>query len=99
MASPNSLPVVHNPAASRFEVTVEGRLAVADYVLEGGTMIITHTFVPPELRGRGLAEQLVRAALGHARAARLRVNPACSYVESFIARHPEYADLLADRGG
>jgi predicted GNAT family acetyltransferase len=56
---------------------------------------MTHTFVPGELRGRGLAEQLVRAALEHARAEKLRVVPACSYVAKYIERHPEYRALLA----
>ncbi|MBC8040865.1 MAG: N-acetyltransferase, partial [Opitutaceae bacterium] len=31
----------------------------------------------------------------HARANKLRVVPACSYVASFIERHREFADLLA----
>lgn len=95
MSELQSPPVVHEPAARRFVVSVAGREAVADYELAGGTMILTHTFVPPELRGRGLAERLVRAALEHARGQGLRVDPACSYVATFLARHPEYGDLLA----
>jgi predicted GNAT family acetyltransferase len=94
-SSPPPLTVHHNPAASRFEVTVEGRLAVADYVLTGQRMALTHTFVPPELRGRGVAEALVRAALADARTRQLRVDPQCSYVARFIERHAEYQDLLA----
>jgi predicted GNAT family acetyltransferase len=86
--------VRHNPAASRFEVEVDGHLGVAEYEVRGGEMVLTHTFVPVELRGRGLAEQLVRAALAHARAAHLRVVPACSYVAKFIAAHPEFSPLL-----
>jgi predicted GNAT family acetyltransferase len=88
-------PVVHETAAARFKVLVGGQEAVADYVLQGGTMVLTHTYVPPGLRGRGLAERLVRAALEHARAGRFRVEPACSYVATFMDRHPEYRDLLA----
>lgn len=88
-------PVVHQAAAGRFAVVVGGQEAVADYVLQGGTMVLTHTYVPPGLRGRGLAERLVRAALDHARASGLRAEPACSYVATFLERHPEYGDLLA----
>ncbi|MEN9677800.1 MAG: hypothetical protein RIS76_3696 [Verrucomicrobiota bacterium] len=68
-------------------------MALAEYHLEGGRMALTHTFVPPELRGRGLAERVVRAALEHARTLGLRVVPQCSYVDSFLRRHPELADL------
>ncbi len=87
--------VQHNTAAHRFEAEVDGLLSTTDYELRGEQMIFTHTFVPPQLRGRGLAEKLVRAGLEHARAERLRVVPACSYVEVFIERHAEFKPLLA----
>jgi hypothetical protein len=87
--------VVHHAAAHRYELTVDGHLSVCEYELAAGRMIFTHTVVPPELRGRGIAEQLVRAALADARAAGRPVVPACSYVAKFIGRHTEYQDLLA----
>jgi len=82
--------VRHNVAERRFEIDVDGIVSVVDYELADGRMILTHTYVPSELRGRGLAEKLVRAALLHARAAGLTVVPACSYVAAFIERHPEF---------
>jgi predicted GNAT family acetyltransferase len=88
----NSVPgseVVHVPAAGRFELRIDGAVAVAEYKCGEGMLVCTHTFVPPELRGRGIAERLVRAALEYARAEGLRVVPACSYVAAFIERHPE----------
>jgi uncharacterized protein len=87
--------VRHNVAAHRFEAEVEGMTSVADYVRRDGQMIMTHTFVPPELRGRGIAEKLVRAALEHARDEKVRVVPACSYVDIYIQRHPEFQPLVA----
>ena len=86
--------VRHDETQSRFVAEIDGHLAHADYVIEAGRMVFTHTFVPPELRGRGVAEQLVRPALAHARARNLRVVPACSYVAAFIQRHAEFRDLL-----
>jgi predicted GNAT family acetyltransferase len=94
-SEPKPIAVRHNAAEHRFEAEVDGKLAVADYEVQGERMIFTHTFVPPELRGRGIAEKLVRVALEHARTERLRVVPACSYVEVFIERHPEFKPLLA----
>jgi uncharacterized protein len=94
-SNPAKITVRHNADQSRFEATVEGHLAVAEYVLEGEQMLFTHTLVPPELRGRGLAEKLVRAGLAEARAQQRRVVPACSYVAAFIARNPEFKELLA----
>lgn len=86
--------VTHNVSAHRFEAEVEGFLAVAEYERRANVMLLTHTFVPPELRGRGLAEKLVRAALDQARTDQVRVVPSCSYVAGFIQRHPEYQSLL-----
>jgi predicted GNAT family acetyltransferase len=88
--------VTHNPAASRFEATVEGRLCVAQYRVYGKVMMLTHTGVPVALRGRGIAAELVRAALDHARARGLKVRPDCSYAEAYMQRHPETLDLLND---
>lgn len=86
--------VVHNEAALRYEIEIEGALAFAEYEVSGDRMIFTHTFVPPELRGRNIAAELATAALAGARAAGKRVVPQCSYVAKFIERHSEYADLV-----
>lgn len=86
--------VRHNPEETRFEATVEGLLSVVDYQRTAGQLELTHTYVPAELRGRGIAEKLVRAALEFARSEKLRVLPACSYVGAFIARHAEFQPLL-----
>ena len=96
MMSPESpIEIIHNRAANRFETTVDGRQSVADYVIRDKEMIMTHTYVPSELRGRGIAEKLVRAALEHAKKEGCHVVPACSYVDTFIRRHPEYQRLVA----
>ena len=90
----SSHPIQHATAQQRFELTADGVTAVAEYQLDGSRVIFTHTFVPPEMRGKGLAESLVRAALAWARAEKLKVVPQCSYVARFIERHHEYSDLV-----
>lgn len=92
--TPNGITVRHNPGDSRFEATVEGLLSVVDYTRAAGEIALTHTYVPVELRGRGIAEQLVRVALEFARTEKLKVVAACSYVDAFIARHVEFKPLL-----
>ena len=86
--------VTHYPASSRFEATVDGHLCVCQYRVFGKVMMLTHTGVPQALRGRGIAAQLVQAALDHARAKRLKVRPDCSYAEIYMQRHPQTLDLL-----
>lgn len=89
-----TLTIEHNAAASRFETTVDGSRCVADYVLAGTTLTLHHTEVPPSLAGRGIAAALVAEALAHARREGWRVRPTCSYVASYMQRHPETLDLL-----
>lgn len=87
--------VRHNAEQSRFEAVVDGVQCVADYRLANGVMVMTHTYVPPPLEGRGIAAELVGAALSHAREHRLKIDPRCSYVRGYMRRHPETASLQA----
>ena len=87
--------IVHNAAEQRFEARIERWLCRCDYRLQEGVMLLVHTEVPPALEGRGIAAQLVRAALDHAVRQRLKVQPRCSYVRVYMRRHPETASLLA----
>lgn len=86
--------VRNNETESRFECTVDGKVSVIEYESSPGKIIFTHTEVPEELSGRGIAKDMVVAALKHARDKKLRVVPLCSYVATYIERHPEYADLV-----
>ena len=88
-----SAEISHNPRTHRFEVKVDGVPCVLDYTLDNGVMTITHTIVPSAVGGRGIAANLVRTALDKARAEHWKVDPACSYSEIWMTRHPEYADL------
>lgn len=88
-----STEISHNPTTHRFEVKVDGVPCVLDYTLDNGVMTITHTIVPSAVGGRGIASNLVKTALDKARAEHWKVDPACSYSEIWMTRHPEYADL------
>ena len=89
------LDISHDPVAHRFEAQVEGALCVLDYALAGGVMTLTPTEVPPAVGGRGVAGELVRAALEFVRAKGWKVVPACSYAAAWMDRHPAYAELRA----
>jgi predicted GNAT family acetyltransferase len=84
-----------NPALSRFELDADGATAVLLYRLADGVMTLHHTETPAHLRGRGIASRLVRGALEAARAQGLKVVPRCGFVAGYMARHPEFNDLLA----
>ena len=87
--------VTHDPAARRFATKVDGVEAHLEYLRHGDVITITHTIVPEVIGGRGIAGALVKAAMDHARAEGLKVNPVCSYSAAWMAKHPEYQDLHA----
>jgi predicted GNAT family acetyltransferase len=94
MAMADPTEVVHRPEVQRFEALVDGQRCELDYMLSARTMRIHHTGVPPSLQGRGIAAALAAAALAEARRQGWRVHPVCSYVRSYMRRHPETQDLL-----
>ena len=81
--------VVDNAAAGRFELAVDGHLAIAEYHIAGGAIYFTHTETPPALEGRGVGGRLVRAALESAKARGLKIVPRCSFVAAYQRKHPE----------
>jgi len=84
-----------NKEKSQYETTVDGTVALAAYELEPENRIVfTHTIVPQELSGRGIAQSLAKHALDDARTRNLTVVPQCAFIASYIKRHPEYEDLL-----
>lgn len=87
--------VIHNTERLRFEINIEAAQAVLDYQLSDGLMVITHTFVPEELRGQSIAGQLAKAAFDFAREEALKVVPQCSYIGVYARRHPEAKALLS----
>jgi uncharacterized protein len=82
----------HDSTARRFSTRVEGLQAVLDYTLTDGVMTITHTGVPQPISGRGIAAELMRAALNAARSAGWTVHPACSYAAAYMRRHPDESE-------
>jgi predicted GNAT family acetyltransferase len=91
----DDLPIHHDIAARKFIALVDGHTGSMDYVREGDVVTITHTLVPPEIGGRGVAARLVEAAIAYARGEGLKIEPRCSYAAAWFARHPELADLRA----
>ena len=88
--------VENNESEQRFQIGSGEAVAFLQYELSDGGMALTHTEVAPELEGRGLAAKLAQAALEHARERGLKVVPACSFVATYIRRHPEYEPLVRE---
>ena len=86
--------VHHDPDAHRFCVKLEGYEACLMYRCHGSEIDLYHTYVPEVFRGKGMAEQLCKAAFEYAKASQLTVVPSCSYISgAYLKRHPEYEPL------
>lgn len=88
--------VDRNDDAGRYELSVDDRVVgVAEYRRRDGAVVLPHTAIDGQLRGRGYGAVLVRGALDDIRQSGERVVPLCWYVAQFIEEHPEYRDLVA----
>ena len=86
--------VTDNTARHRFEVSLDGDTAFAEYRLKPGQLEMPHTLVPPAFEGKGIAGALARHAFGYARDHGLKVVPTCPFMASWAAKHPEVQDLV-----
>ena len=89
-----ALTVQHDAAAQQFRVQLGNDVALLQYRRLDATLDLHHTEVPPAFRGRGIAEQLCRAAFEYAKEQQLKVVPSCPYIAgTYLKRHPEYEPL------
>jgi predicted GNAT family acetyltransferase len=88
--------VSKNPEQSRYEAAVDGEIAgTAEYELEEGRIIFTHTVVDDAYEGQGVGSALARQALDDVRNdGSRRVVAQCRFIKAWIDKHPDYQDLL-----
>lgn len=85
--------VIHDTNNSSFVIKIDNASSYVAYSLDDKIMELYTTYTPPQLRGKGLAEKVVKAVLEYAKENNFKVIPTCSYVRVFIERHPEYKSL------
>jgi len=86
-----------NQDQHRYEIHVSDELAgFVQYRRREGLVAFIHTEIDPRFEGQGLGSQLIAAVLDEARAAGVWVLPFCPFVNGYIARHPEYVDMVPE---
>jgi len=94
----DELTITDVPEARRYEARIGDELAGwVDYGRIRSRIVAIHTEVLPQFGGRGIASALVRRVLDDARAAGMTVTPRCPFFVAHFERHPEDADLIAQR--
>ena len=82
--------ITHDIDNNKFLAKVDGCIAYVTYRINAGQLDIRHTIVPPEIGGRGIAAQLVKATYDYALQHHLQPIATCSYAVVWLQRHPEY---------
>jgi len=91
-----ALNVVMNEAEQQFQVRLGDEVAFAEYRMVDHGIILPHTVVPESFEGKGVGSALAKAALGYAREHELKVIPLCPFMAGYIAKHPEWHDIVHD---
>ncbi|ELB93003.1 GNAT family N-acetyltransferase [Rhodococcus opacus] len=97
--------VLDNPAHERFDLWLGDELVgilgyrdeddIPGFTAKPGEVVaFMHTVVKEEFGGQGLAAILVGEALSSARRRGWKVRPICTYVQRYLALHPEHLDVL-----
>jgi len=83
-----------NAELNRYELPVEGEVAVVTYNLSPPNLMITETLVPARLEGQGIASRLAKHVLADAKARDLLILPVCPFFSAYLQKHPEHADVV-----
>lgn len=90
-----ALDVINDAERGRW-IAVLGADAIAElsYRFVGGRVVLLTTWVDPAARHNRVAEELIARALDEVRESGKKITVVCPVVGEFIARHPEYLDLI-----
>lgn len=95
--TPGEITVVRDDDRQRYEARLDGKVVGhSRFQTRPGTVVFIHTEVEPAYEGHGVGSELARAALDDVRRRGEKVVPRCPFIADYIARHPDYADLVID---
>ncbi|WP_116496208.1 GNAT family N-acetyltransferase [Balneicella halophila] len=89
------LELIDNKEKKQYEFHIDGYTPRIEYIKSKNDEIyLTHTEVPSALEGRGIGTQLVEKALIDIKKQNLRLVPLCTFVATYIKRHPEWREII-----
>ncbi len=89
--------IIHSSKDCTFYCELEGFRCSAEYELvDDKTIDLYRTFVDPALRGKGIADELLRCVVDYAKENEMKIKPSCSYAVTFFRRNSEYKWILSD---
>ncbi len=76
----------------RYEASISGAVSAAELTISkvsSRLIIADHTFVPDDLRGRGVAQALASRLISDAREKGQRIVPLCPFIRSYAEKNRE----------
>jgi predicted GNAT family acetyltransferase len=86
--------VIDNKEKNRFEAEVDGHTAIIEYMVQPGVLSLTHTEVPKELSGQGVASEMTEKVLLQIELRGLQIVPVCPFIKKYIDKHPEWKSIV-----
>ena len=89
-----TLGLIKNEAANRFEMNVDGNIALIEYRQLTGKIALLHTEVPTALEGKGAATAIIEKTLAWIEKNNFKLIPLCPLVVAYLKRHPEWKRIV-----
>ena len=87
--------VTDNIGMGRFELAIDHESsAFAYYLVEDGRVVLTHTEVPFEHSGQGLATKLADGVFAALMRDGRKVVPKCGFMVAYALKHPEFNAIV-----
>jgi uncharacterized protein len=95
MSDEATVAVHRNDENHHYEAMLDGKVAgFVQFRQRPGRVILIHTETDPAYEGRGVGSALARAALDDVRARGDKAVVECPFITAYVARHPEYQDVV-----
>jgi predicted GNAT family acetyltransferase len=87
-----------NQDRQRYELVIDNEIvSIADYRLDGDSVVVPHVETSPAHRGRGNADRLMAGMLDDLRDGGRTIVPLCPFAANYIHQHPDQQDLVTPR--
>ncbi len=86
--------VVENAEQNRFELSLDGGIALVAYRRDGERLVLVHTEVPEEFGGQGIGSKLAKGVFELLRASGRKAVVRCEFLQGWLAKHPDYNDFV-----
>jgi len=80
----------------KISIIKDGQEAFLKFKIEKQTIIVSTTYVPEPMRGKGIAKVLNEKLVELAKEKNLKIYPLCSYTQKFLERN-KLTELLSDK--